>query len=237
MVEARKWRELHMTATSRWEHTVWHRKAAAELEKQREEVKTRSLQLGISLGFVFEELEAVYRQKAREAEWRQDIYGPATRSSYFVRFRNMGEEVEDPDAAWNGLRICEEPYDPNFHQVAGLLAYGPLALGKGQHCPRDGRPGCSIVDALEATSQSGRATWFLSWVWSYKFSTMFNALKRWWVRHERMSNDDSGDTYIWWCVMVNNQFRMLEEGLTLDEVIKHVEAQGEMRPHPQCHLQ
>ena len=58
MVEARKWRELHMTATSRWEHTVWHRKAAAELEKQREEVKTRSFQLGISLRFVFDELEA-----------------------------------------------------------------------------------------------------------------------------------------------------------------------------------
>ena len=71
-----------------------------------------------------------------------------------MRKRNAGEEVQDQfkDAAWNGLRICQGPEDPNFHQVAGLLAYGPLALGKGQHCPRDGRPGCSIVDALEATS-------------------------------------------------------------------------------------
>ena len=71
-----------------------------------------------------------------------------------MRKRNAGEEVKDQfkDAAWNGLRICQEPEDPNFHQVAGLLAYGPLALGKGQHCPRDGRPDCSIVDALEATS-------------------------------------------------------------------------------------
>ncbi len=58
MVEARKWRELHMTATSRLEHTVWHRKAAAELEKQKKEVKIRSIHLGISLRFVFDELEA-----------------------------------------------------------------------------------------------------------------------------------------------------------------------------------
>ena len=38
-----------------------------------------------------------------------------------------------------------------------MLAYGPLALGKGQHCPRDGRLDCSIVDALEATSCLGSA--------------------------------------------------------------------------------
>ena len=40
-------------------------------------------------------------------------------------------------------------------QVAGLMAYGPLALGKGQHCPRDGRLDCSIVDALEASQFPG----------------------------------------------------------------------------------
>ena len=74
------------------------------------------------------------------------------RSSFLVRIRNAGEEVHDKEAAWNALQICPEPEDPNFHQLAGLLAYGPLALGKGQHCPRDGLPDCSIVDALEATS-------------------------------------------------------------------------------------
>ena len=74
------------------------------------------------------------------------------RSRFLVRIRNAGEEVHDKEAAWNALQICPEPEDPNFHQVAGLLAYGPLALGKGQHCPRDGLLDCSIVDALEATS-------------------------------------------------------------------------------------
>ena len=55
------------------------------------------------------------------------------------------------------------------------------------------------------TRRSGRATWFLSWAWGYKFSTVSEALKRWWARHERVSRDSSGDVYIWWCVMVNNQ--------------------------------
>jgi len=216
MVEAKKWRELHATTTSRLEYGFWHQEAVAVLEMQKAKVKDRSFQLGIPLLFVFEELEAMYRQKAREAEWRQDRFGPATRSSFLVRIRTAGEEVHDKEAAWNALQICPEPEDPNFHQVAGLLAYGPLALGKGQHCPRDGLPDCSIVDALEATSRSGRATWFLSWVWSYKFSTVSEALKRWWARHERVSCDAIDDVFIWWCVMVNNQFRMLEEGQTVD---------------------
>jgi hypothetical protein len=43
-------------------------------------------------------------------------------------------------------------------------------------CPRDGQPDCSIVDALQAQSKSAKATWFLSWVWGYKFSTVYKAL-------------------------------------------------------------
>ena len=64
----------------------------------------------------------------------------------------MKENVPDTDAAWNALQTCDYPKDPNFHQVASLLAYGPWALGKGKCCPRDGEQDCSIVDALEATA-------------------------------------------------------------------------------------
>eukprot|EP00435_Cladocopium_sp_Y103_P021056 s1106_g5.t1 len=217
-VKQQDWCELYATKTSAWEYGIWHLAAQGALETQKAEVKTRSFQLGISLHYVFEELQAVYREKALEAEWRVDTFGPATRSSYFVKLRNMGEDVPDREAAWNALPLCAAPEDPNFHQVAGLMAYGPLALGKGQYCPRDGRLDCSIVDALEASQRSGRATWFLSWVWGYKFSTVFGALSRWWKRHQivSVSGDVCGDVYIWWCVMVNNQFRMLEEGQTAE---------------------
>ena len=36
--------------------------------------------------------------------------------------------------------------DPNFHQLAPLLAYGDHALGRSAVCPRDGRLGCALVD-------------------------------------------------------------------------------------------
>ena len=58
MVDAKKWRELHMTQASRLEYGVWFPAAVAALEKQKEEVNMRSFQLGISLHFVFTELEA-----------------------------------------------------------------------------------------------------------------------------------------------------------------------------------
>eukprot|EP00435_Cladocopium_sp_Y103_P019363 s1106_g4.t1 len=230
LVKQQDWCQLYATRTSAWEYGIWHPSAQGALETQKAEVKTRSFQLGISLHYVFEELEAMYREKALQGE-----------SSYFVKLRNMGQNVPDREAAWNALPPCPAPEDPNFHQaaymleglfsfiknerllshesawqVAGLMAYGPLALGKGQYCPRDGRLDCSIVDALEASQRSGRATWFLSWVWGYKFSTVFGALSRWWRRHQIVSGDACGNVYIWWCVMVNNQFRMLEEGQTAE---------------------
>ena len=58
MVDAKKWRELHMTQASGLEYGVWFPAAVAALEKQKEEVNMRSFQLGISLHFVFTELEA-----------------------------------------------------------------------------------------------------------------------------------------------------------------------------------
>ena len=64
---------------------------------------------------------------------------------------------------------------------------------------------CQFLSKSPFPRRSGRATWFLSWVWGYKFSTVFGALSRWWKRHQIVSGDVCGDVYIWWCVMVNNQ--------------------------------
>jgi hypothetical protein len=42
-------------------------------------------------------------------------------------------------------------------------------------------------------------------------------LSRWWEKHKIVSGLGEGasgeGTYIWWCVFVNNQFRMLEAGI------------------------
>ena len=40
-------------------------------------------------------------------------------------------------------KTCQE--NPNFHELAPVIAYGPTALGSGSVCPRDGRPGCALV--------------------------------------------------------------------------------------------
>ena len=60
MVEAQNWAQLHTTTTSRLEYGVWHGAAEAALQAQKEAVHTRSVQLGISLRYAFDELEAVW---------------------------------------------------------------------------------------------------------------------------------------------------------------------------------
>ena len=174
LVAARNWKDLHTTQARPLEYGLWQRRACKLLALRKAEVKSRSLQLGVSLDYVFSKLENIYKEKAQQAEWRVDVWGPTTRSGFFVRVRSSGDAV-DPESAWPTLSICDHPEDPNFHQVAALLAYGPWALGKGLCCPRDGLADCSLVDALETECNSAKATWFLSWVWNYKFTTVVKA--------------------------------------------------------------
>ena len=43
------------------------------------------------------------------------------------------------------------------------------------------------------------------------------ALARWWQRHRMvLGAADAKGIYIWWCLFVNNQFRLLEDGQTQD---------------------
>ena len=180
-VATKNWQELHSTQATLLEYGLWKPQACKELSARKQEVKSKSFQLGISLQYVFEELESVYRETAQKADWHLDEWGPITKSGYLVKARNCGGPVQllDPSFAWNALPLCDYPKDPNFHQVAAVLAYGPWALGKGLCCPRDGQADCSIVDALQAQSKSARATWFLSWVWGYRFSTVYKAFGFW----------------------------------------------------------
>lgn len=175
LIVAENWEALHSTEATSLEFGLWKGQASNELSLRKQEVKSQSFQLGISLQYVFEELENVYKETAQQAEWRLDDSCPVTLSGYLVKVRNCGIQLPDPVAVWNAFPKCKYPDDPNFHQVAGILAYGPWALGKHLCCPRDGQPDCSIVDALHAASNSSKATWFLSWVWGYHFSTVFKA--------------------------------------------------------------
>ena len=216
LVEQQDWCQLYATKTSALEFGIWRPAAQGALETQKAEVKTRSFQLGISLQYVFEELKAIYQEKALEAEWRLDTLGPATRSSYFVNLRNRGEDVPDREAAWNDLLECPASEDPNFHQVAGLMAYGPLALGRTSTALvmvgwiaaswMPWKRANAVVEPHGSSPGFGATNFPRSWAPSGAG----------WNRHHDATGDVCGDVYIWWCVMVNNQFRMLEEGQTAE---------------------
>ncbi|CAE7251023.1 Caln1 [Symbiodinium sp. CCMP2592] len=97
--------------------------------------------------------------------------------------------------------------NPNFHEICPAVAMGPRGLGFGKTCPRDGRPGCSVVDAVEEEHR-GRATHFVSWCWAYSLNDFVSALQSWVVTEDV----HAGDVYLWVCFFCNNQYRMLESG-------------------------
>ena len=171
---------------------------------------------GVSLDFVLAEFKCLYHQKASMADWRRHENFEVTQSGFAVKLRDCCD-LETGSVDWADLDVCGPPANPSFYQLAGLLAYGPHALGKGQICPRDQRADCSLVDALRRQKKSGKASWYLSWAWSYTLDVVCNALSRWWDSHAAVVEAcPMGSVYLWWCFFVNNQFRMLEDGITQD---------------------
>ncbi|CAK0893728.1 unnamed protein product [Prorocentrum cordatum] len=122
-----------------------------------------------------------------------------------VSLRFLLEEFGPAASSATGLA------DPTFREVMDAFWTGPRAKCcwdcDRQECPRDGKPGCSIADALVQTGAAGKATHFLSWTWSYRVSTMTTALRRW----ASKTCADPDQTFIWICFFVNNQYRILLE--------------------------
>eukprot|EP00435_Cladocopium_sp_Y103_P067836 s97_g30.t1 len=181
---------------------MWNEKN--EFQRQEKEIEayrkeTDSRYFGVSLDFALSELKCLYRNRAPEAEWRLHDNCEVTESGFIVKVRDCCD-VERGVVTWGDLDVCSPPENPNFYQLAGLLAYGPHAVGKGQICPRDRRPDCSLVDALWKENKSGQANWFLSWAWSYTLDVVSNALARWWDSHAAVVASEAcqtGSVYLW----------------------------------------
>ncbi|CAK0801018.1 unnamed protein product [Prorocentrum cordatum] len=94
--------------------------------------------------------------------------------------------------------------DPTFYDLKDSLFFGPNALGRAKPCPRDGLPGCAIIDTLPPQHR-GFCTHFLSWTWGYKLSSLRSALEGWLAR----STLNPEKVFFWMCFFVNNQHRIL----------------------------
>ena len=97
-----------------------------------------------------------------------------------------------PDLARNGT----EKADPNFYEIAPVLAMGSKGLGFQKVCPRDGQPGCSIVDAVDPCYQ-GLVTHFVSWCWAYKLNDFVSAIAVWAQKEEQ----DIDCIFLWICFL------------------------------------
>eukprot|EP00438_Fugacium_kawagutii_P011250 Skav203727 [mRNA] locus=scaffold2895:10693:21856:- [translate_table: standard] len=106
-----------------------------------------------------------------------------------------------PDLA----QLATKEENPNFYRMADVLAKGERGLGYQKICPRDGKPGCSIVDAVDERHR-GPVTHFVSWCWQYTLSDFVSAIGAW-VREEGVNPND---VYLWVCFFCNNQYRILE---------------------------
>ena len=223
LVEKRAWDELHtLHSPSSMTYGPWQGRASRLIEDRRTLIKNMSFQLGISLRFVLEEFASLYKEEANNVEWRLHDSCEVTESGFIVKVRDCCD-VESGVVAWGDLDVCSPPENPNFYQLAGLLAYGPHALGKGQICPRDGRPDCSLVDYFQPCGRSGRATYFLSWCWKYDLNTMVSALAEFWRRFSTKTGAGVNDEFfLWWCFFVNNQFRLLQDGVQ-DQCISYTQ--------------
>jgi len=97
--------------------------------------------------------------------------------------------------------------NPTFLQMKDAFWVGEDAVGKDVLCPRDGRPGCALVDTLHPKHRR-RCTHFLSWVWRYDILLVREALLIW-TEEEGL---DPNEIFLFMCFFVNNQFRILIEG-------------------------
>lgn len=118
--------------------------------------------------------------------------------------------------------------NPNFYEICPHFAHGEQGLGYNKICPRDGKPHCSVVDALE-DGLSGKVSHFVSWCWAYSLEDVVSAVEGWLGK----SGANPDDVFLWMCFFCNNQYRIMEGCQTgsqhLQSVFEsHLAAAGQM---------
>ena len=117
--------------------------------------------------------------------------------------------------------------DPTFMQMKTGFWQTADPLGEQIICPRDGRPGCALVDWI-ARCERRQQSHFLSWTWRYSLSQVTSALKT--FHRSSGAALHPQEVFFYMCFFVNNQYRIiveesasgsenLEVGLTFSEAL------------------
>eukprot|EP00434_Breviolum_minutum_P016766 symbB.v1.2.014788.t2/scaffold1087.1/size167708/6 len=98
--------------------------------------------------------------------------------------------------------------NPSFEDMKTGFWQSEDPIGANVFCPRDGRPGCALVDWI-APDDRREQTHFLSWTWKYTLAEVASALKMF-----QQSMEDShaaSGVFFFMCFFTNNQFRIIVE--------------------------
>ena len=98
--------------------------------------------------------------------------------------------------------------DPTFNDMKDAFWLCVNPLGREIQCPRDGRPGCALVDWIPR-DDAKEQTHFMSWTWRYSLSQVQSALEMYQANAPMVV---ARHVSFFMCFFVNNQFRIVVEG-------------------------
>jgi len=93
--------------------------------------------------------------------------------------------------------------DPTFTDMKTCFWLSEDPIGEDIICPRDGRPGCALVDWIPRRERREQ-THFMSWTWKYSLQQVRSALGT-------FQENLVGPCYFFMCFFANNQYRILVE--------------------------
>ncbi|CAE7488453.1 unnamed protein product [Symbiodinium natans] len=96
--------------------------------------------------------------------------------------------------------------NPSFIDMKTAFWLREDPIGQDVVCPRDGRPGCALVDWLPRSDRREQ-THFMSWTWRYSMTEMRSALEM--FRQSSLEVPES--VFFFMCFFVNNQHRIIVE--------------------------
>ena len=98
--------------------------------------------------------------------------------------------------------------NPSFVDMKTGFWLSEDPIGANVFCPRDGRPGCALVDWIPPDDRREQ-THFLSWTWKYTLAEVASALK---MFQQNMEDPHAASgVFFFMCFFTNNQFRIIVE--------------------------